>query len=200
MLGTAMGDIYSRMARMNDGPRHTELRSVVERLLASWNLADVDRIARTHARTEAIKDIAPLTAAELIGISNPKAHLDDILAFAGAVAFDADAIAIDRGIDAAPRLRALLPSAQSEDEAANLLGFLFQTGAATTRLIQLLIENKDEPPAPFTRRWPKQGGDEIRVSLETQRFGAGPHRCPGREIAETIAAAAVDELRRAANA
>ncbi|HET7814957.1 MAG TPA: hypothetical protein VFL13_11340 [Candidatus Baltobacteraceae bacterium] len=181
---------------MNDGPRHDELRPIVERLLASWNLSELDTIVRIYATSEPIEHIAPLTAGAMIGIEDPKARIDDILAFTSAVAFDAGAAAIERGIAAAPRLRAELPAIQNEDEAANLLGFLFQTTAATTRLIRLQLENKDEPPAPFTRRWPKEGGDEIRISLERRHFGAGPHQCPGRAIAERIASAAVDVLRR----
>lgn len=202
MQGTVLGDMYSRMARMNDGARHADLRLIVERLLESWDLAEVDRIARTYAKSERIENIAPLTAAELIGIQNPGAHREDILAFAKSVAFDADEYAIARGIEAAPRLRSQIAFVRNNDEASNLLGFLFQTTAATTRLIHLMLENTDEPPAPFTRRWPKSGGDVIVVSLADKalRFGAGPHQCPGRNIAETIASAAVDELRRAANA
>jgi cytochrome P450 len=206
MHGTLLGEIYGRMARWNDGGRHAELRRVVEGILTRWNDKDVERIARDAAARGEANEIAAYTVATLVGIREPEAALEWIRDFAAAVAAGANDAAIARGAAAAQSLAGALPPRGDADERANLLGFLFQSYAATARLIEIRLAGRTDAPVLLTRRYASEDvdicGTSIRkndlvvVLLASQRFnfGAGPHACPGRDIAETIARVAVEAL------
>jgi cytochrome P450 len=80
LVDTALGEIWSRWARMNDGPRHATLRARIDALLAPWDDAAVTaateraltRLLRTYSprgRTlDALLEALPVTViAELLG-------------------------------------------------------------------------------------------------------------------------------------
>jgi cytochrome P450 len=206
MQGTVLGSIFARLARMNDGERHTQLRAVVERILSQWSERDLEAAARCVANDLAPRDIAAYAVATMIGIADPRRALVLIRDFSDAVAPGAPDEAIARGVAATPALLALLPDGD-EDERANRLGLLFQASVATGKLIEALREEKRDPAVVLTRRWAADDthvngtrvarGEEVAVMLTSSRFafGHGPHRCPGRAFAEAIARAAADATR-----
>ena len=65
-----------------------------------------------------------------------------------------------------------------------------QTHAATAALVEQLRSGAAGPPVPTTRRIGPDGV-EVEVDLSDAHFGAGPHRCPGRDLALRLAKAAV---------
>ncbi|GLY53875.1 hypothetical protein Lesp01_75310 [Lentzea sp. NBRC 102530] len=73
-------------------------------------------------------------------------------------------------------------AAGHDEERAARIGLLVQAWAATHALAECLRTGDPAPPVPVTRR---AGG--IVVSLEDHPFGYGPHACPGRTLAGTIA-------------
>ena len=207
MIGTALGEIYERLVRMNDGARHDELRERVNALLADWDLRDVARYAREAASLVSPQETAAYVVCRMIGVSDPIAALPLIRDFAAAVSGSATGDDIARGIKATPKLLALLPESTDPDERANRAGFLFQSFAPSRALIENRVSGTGESPVPFTRRWAAvdfeflgraiQRGDLIVVSLAAAefQFGGGPHRCPGREIAEAIASGLKSDVR-----
>ncbi len=202
MQGTRLGSIFERLVRMNDGDRHDALRRRVEERLAQWDLGKIARIAHEAASRLAPKDIAGYTVATVIGLREPQRALPWIRDFADAIAGGAGDEAISRGIAATQPLLDALPDAGDDDEIANTLGFLFQTYAATARLIDNVMSGRTDAPVVMTRRYAADDieicgksvrkGDAIVVLLTSPRFhfGAGRHACPGRRIAEVIANAA----------
>jgi cytochrome P450 len=196
MQGTVLGEIFVRLARMNDGSRHRELRANVEARLAAWNLADVARLTTEAVGLVEASEIAGYVIGSSIGLQNPRALLPDIRSFADAVAAGAGDDAIARGVDAAERLLAALPDESDADQRANDLGLLFQAYRATARLLDSALAGRTDPPVVMTRRY-NTAGETLAVLLIAPQFnfGAGLHRCPGREIAETIAFTAAAAIR-----
>ena len=204
MQGTPLGEIYERLVRWNDGDRHAELHRLVEGKLAQWQLEDVRRIASEATMRVPAQEVAAYAVAALVGIRDPERALPWIRDFAQAIAAGANDAAIERGVSAAQSLADALPPVGDADERANLLGFLFQSYAATARLIESKLAGRTDAPVLMTRRYAAKDveicgssirkGDAIFVLLTSPRFhfGAGPHACPGRNIAETIADAAIE--------
>ncbi len=211
MQGTLLGEIFERLVRWNEGERHAELRRLVEDKLAGWQQTEIQRIARDAAGRLPEHEIAAYTIASLVGIRDPERSLSWIRDFAQAVAAGADAAAIERGAVAAESLVRVLPPVGDADERANLLGFLFQSYAATARLIENALTGRTDAPVLMTRRYAAEDvdicgksvgkGDAVFVLLTSPRFhfGAGPHACPGRDIAETIANAAIEVRARSSH-
>ncbi len=104
MRGTVLGKVFSRLVRMNDGERHDTLRRRVEEMIAGYGLKDIASIAARYARSYDIADIASLTMATIIGISDLEVALPWIRDFAAAITIGARDGAIQRGITAAEGL------------------------------------------------------------------------------------------------
>jgi hypothetical protein len=180
------------------------LRRLVEETLAQWQLEDVRNVASEAAMRVPAPEVAAFTIATLVGIREPQRALPWIRDFAQAIAAGASDAAIERGVSAAQSLADALPPVGDADERANLLGFLFQSYAATARLIENKLGGRTDAPVLMTRRYAAEDieicgkhipqGDVVFVLLTSPRFhfGAGPHGCPGRDIAETIADAAIE--------
>jgi hypothetical protein len=198
MDGTALGAIFARLVRMNDGRRHAGLRAHVEERLAGWDLALTRRLAHEAAQRMEPADAVAYVMAMMAGFAEPERAVPHVRAFADAVAGGASAAAIARGIPAADRLLALLGGRADCDASANALGLLFQASIATTRLIEARRDGTTSPPVPLTRRWAARdvalgettvrAGEAVVVLLTSPRFhfGAGIHRCPGEAVAEAI--------------
>lgn len=199
MRGTALADIFARLARMNEGTLHAKLRGRVQERLASWDLERVRELTAQAVGRVGLQDVASYVVAKMIGMHDVEEVLPFVRDFAAAVAGGASDDAIARGAAAIAPLTAALPACDDPDEAANALGLLFQTHAATAALIENLLHGRTNAPVLLTRRYAAEdvtiGGAEIRkgdalcVLLTSPRFhfGAGRHECPGRRIAETIA-------------
>lgn len=202
MQGTPLGAVFERIVRMNDGERHAALRPRVESRLSSWSLDHVRDVAAQAAYRLAPQDVAGYTVATLVGLRDPLAALPWIRDFAAGIAAGASADAIARGAAAVAPLMDALPARDDLDDAANMLGLLFQTYAATARLLELTLAGRTDAPALMTRRYaiedtnvcgtPIRKGDAVVVLLTSPafHFGAGRHACPGQRIAQTIAQAA----------
>lgn len=202
MQGTPLGAVFERMVRMNDGARHAALRPRVEARLSAWSLDEVRTLAVQAAKRIPAQDVAGYAVATLIGLRDPQQALPWIRDFAAGIAPGASADAIARGAAAVAPLMDALPACDDLDEAANLLGLLFQTYAATARLIDITVAGRTDPPALMTRRYaiedtqvcgtPIRKGEAVVVLLTSPafHFGSGRHACPGQRIAQTIAQAA----------
>lgn len=92
--------------------------------------------------------------------------------------------------DAVGRLVAALGGVADEPTAARIC-VLVQAHGATSALVEQLRSGASGPPVPTTRRVGPDGV-EVEVDLTDAPFGAGPHACPGRDLALRLAAAAVE--------
>ncbi|HEV3153245.1 MAG TPA: hypothetical protein VGZ02_05540 [Candidatus Baltobacteraceae bacterium] len=204
MDGTTLGSIFERLVRMNDGERHAALRAIVERQIAAWDIAQIVKLAVTSAKRMPAADVPAFVMATIVGLRDPLDALPRIHEFAAAIAGGATEDDIARGIAAAEYLAERIPLIADPDEKANLLGFLFQTSAATAALVEHRRHRHMTPPVVLTRRWAAcdleicnthlRQGDAVIVLLTSPKFhfGAGPHRCPGRQVAELIAEAVIE--------
>lgn len=198
MDGTALGEIYARLVRMNEGERHSELRRRVYETIAGWDLGRVAELASDAATTMDARDVGAYVVAVMIGLEQPSEALSFIRDFAGAIAGGASDEAIARGIAATPLLLELLPAHDDPDVRANLLGFLFQAYAAVATMVENRLQGRAAPPVVMTRRWAARDvelcgvrvkcGDAIAVLLTSPKFtfGAGRHACPGEAVASAI--------------
>ena len=107
----------------------------------------------------------------------------------------------DREADAAVATLVEAFGGVADEITAARVGLLVQAYDATAGLIGNAIVGRDEvaaalredPPVRRTRR--VRGGSTVHVDLTANPFGAGPHRCPGREHATAIVAGVVAALR-----
>lgn len=201
MAGTALGEIYARLVRMNEGERHDELRRLVLDTIAGWDRARIAELTREAAATMDARDVGGYVVAAMIGLNRPAQAIPLIRDFAAAIATGASDQAIARGVSATPQLLDLLPAHDDLDVRANLLGFLFQAYAAMATLVENRLHDRAAPPVVLTRRWAAcdvevcgaqlKRGDALAVLLTSPalNFGAGRHACPGEAIARAIAAA-----------
>ncbi len=198
MQGTVLADIFERLVRMNEGERHSALRRSVDGIIGNWNVESLIAVAHNAMNEVDARDVAAYVVAVMIGLDKPAAAMPLIRDFAGAIAGGASDDAIARGVAAAPELLERLPPHGNADERANLLGFLFQTYAATGTMIENRLQAREAPPVTMTRRWADRDlelfganirrGDQLTILLSSPKFyfGAGRHGCPGRHIADII--------------
>lgn len=203
IAGTAFGNLYGRLVRMNDGARHAALRRMVEERLATWDLDAIGQLAQSASRDLAPRDIAPFVLGTMIGMRDVANAIPAIWDFAVATGGGATEEQLARGIPAAERLLERLPDDDDLDVRANLLGFLFQSATTIATLIDNRLGGETRAPVPFTRRWAAvdvelcgrtvHRGELVIALLASSRFGygSGRHRCPGEAIANAIADAAV---------
>ena len=121
LVGTAAGEIFGRLVRMNDGPRHAALKPAIVSTLAATDLARVraaaERWARRlgeeltpAARPERVTDfsfaLAASVTAEVLGV--PSDIVPSVAAWTGpfvrGIAPGADAETVKRGGEAAAQL------------------------------------------------------------------------------------------------
>lgn len=149
IIGTSLGEIFARMARMTDGSRHTALRHVAVREIERLDLDDVSATA-THCAQRLASDLPTNDPEALTGYLHavPATSIATILAIGDepdAVAWihdfahalspastDGDRV---KGITAANALIAKLGVPDDWDASANRIALLFQTYDATAGLI-----------------------------------------------------------------
>ena len=203
--GTVAGKVFASLARMNDGARHDTLRAVVEARIAALRPEFLERAAAEcaallHDGAGFVERFPIYVLARALGV--PSAELDRLFPaardFANAMAQDADAEALARGIPAAELLVAIFERVGAPrpfEEVANDVGFMFQGYAGMRALLRSALAAPagvlaeivyEDPPIAATRRF--FGDDVVVVSLREHPFGAGSHACPGREIALAIVA------------
>jgi len=157
LAGTAAGDVFGRMVRMNDGAYHVRMKPGVSATVAMLDPAAITRHAETAARRLAgelqpaadaarIADFAfrlpPHTVGALLGLPADvlpavAASTDD---FVRGLAPGASAADVERGAAAA---RALIDAARTlpryqaagDETVANVVGFFWQSYEATAALI-----------------------------------------------------------------
>lgn len=176
--------LRATVARFSSGADHARRRALVEA-----ELAGMDPVAlREQAKVD--DPVAVLAAA--LGIK-------DTAAAVSAVRLVADAYqgVYDTPPDAAvAALVAMLPDADPE-LAANRIGILVQACDATAALIAGV-----DPPVRSTRRQALvdvtigditiPAGTVLTVDISSRPFGGGPRPCPGRSLALTLAAGAIE--------
>lgn len=202
------------MARFAAPEAHPEPRRAVEALLGA---IDADAVAERAAHRTARHLAGPSVdvAASIAPVVPVEAMLETLGVDIGLVA-DVDAVVAvigrgepptDRSDAAAARLQLAAVTAGHDPVAA--VSVLYQTMDATAalvlcRMFAAVDGGEMVPPVPRTRRIARraavvgdhrvEGGTEIDIELATRPFGAGPHQCPGREVAERIAAAVVASI------
>jgi cytochrome P450 len=217
MQGTALGEIFGDLARMNDGPRHAVLRALVERRLRDWTPTAVGAAASAAARrlARAVADgdldldeycfaLTPLTVAALLGIEAPRV-VRNAGDFARGFSPGASAEAIGAAVRAAEYLRSVYP--EHGEAAANALGFFFQSYEATAALTgnALAAMIRDRESGRQVEHDPPDVDALLRETVEhdppvhnTRRFAAvtlsvlGQHVARGEPILVVLAAANCD--------
>jgi len=187
--------LRATVGRFSTGPDHERRRALA--------VAVIDAVDPDAVRRAAGAD--PVTVlARAIGVSHPVAELVREVA----QAYQPGTGDEPRADAAVERLVTILGGAHDEPVAARI-GVLVQACAATTALIERArhrpVEEvlRDDPPVPATRRQaltattvggvPVRAGEVVLVSLAGgPAFGAGPRRCPGRDLALALAARRTD--------
>ncbi|WP_433338677.1 hypothetical protein [Spirillospora sp. CA-294931] len=169
---TGIAWLRANVARFSDGPAHTRRRRLIDDLLAALT-------------------VVPRPGAD------PTATLLAALGLPPELAADVDTIATayhphqpaTREADTAVERLATACGGHDEQAAAKIC-VLVQAHAATRALITQLRSGGEGPPVPVTRRVDPHGRT-VEVDLTEAPYGAGPHACPGRDLAQRLARAAI---------
>ncbi|PZA20830.1 hypothetical protein DMO24_13485 [Modestobacter versicolor] len=162
--------LRASVPRFTDGPAHTRRRALVDRLLAGLpGLPDPG---------------GDPTTALLLALGLPAGCRADVELVAGAYQPHAPQSAV---ADAAADRLVDRCGGRTEEAAARVC-VLVQAHAAMQALLAQLRAGAPGPPVPVTRRVGPDGRT-VEVDLAGAPFGAGPHACPGRALAEARAAA-----------
>jgi hypothetical protein len=169
---TGLAWLRSQVARFCDGAAHARRRALIETLLAGLVVEPVPSGDPTAALLRALGLPAECAPDVAIVAAAYQPHLPQ--------SADADA-AVERLVAACgPR----------DETTAARICVLVQAHGATRALIANLRSGSGAAPVPTTRRVDPDG-TVVEVDLTDAPFGRGPHACPGRAIAETLAGAAV---------
>lgn len=152
-----MAWLRGNVVRFSEGADHQRRRALTTALLDGVQATTLDELATALRLPGSLADIARVAQAY-------QPH-EPITA-------EADA-AVDR-----------LATTKNEETAARI-GLLVQAWAATHALAERLRTGDPQPPVPITRRQTESG--IVEVGLTEHPFGHGPHACPGRQLATTIA-------------
>jgi cytochrome P450 len=212
--------LRAAMARFSAGDAHRDRRAAVEAVVSSLDPAAVGRLAAaatgrrlTGEPVDALADVAFRVPTEALAsaLGARPADLPGLVADTGRMV-----AVIGRGEPSRPASDAAVSRilARFADHPAGpvpVASLLHQNHDATAALIAatLVARHRGVPrraavaatvrvaTAPATLGMTTlAAGDRVVVDLESSglEFGAGPHRCPGRAVAEAIAAAVVDTL------
>jgi hypothetical protein len=162
--------LRASVPRFCDGEAHTRRRALVDRWLAGVELAPDPG--------------ADPTTLLLQALGLPPDCLPDVELVAAA--YQPHAPQSAEADAAADRLVARC-GGRTEVAAARIC-VVVQAHAALRALRAQVRAGTGGPPVPVTRRV-DPAGDTVEVDLTDAPFGAGPHACPGRTIAEDWAAA-----------
>ncbi|MDW3215825.1 MAG: hypothetical protein R8G01_17645 [Ilumatobacteraceae bacterium] len=205
----ATSALRRQMARFSGPGEHPQRRALVDAVIAGLDVDDAERLA--HATALERLRTGTVTHADL-ATTIPTATLIELLALpvdAESATRDVEAIvrvigrgeAADDSADAATeRLLAAVPD---PSVAVAVVSLLYQSFDATAALVATTLAARStgatpEPAVRATRRVATAPTDVGRHRLETGDevvleigpaglpFGAGPHACPGRELAEAI--------------
>lgn len=202
--------LRSAMARFSAPDNHGALRTDVEQAIARIDLTTVASraaqltIERLHgavadgSRLEVITGIGrPVAVGAIASVLGVDAELGGVIA-------DVDAVVavIGRGQPSSAQSdeavdRLMMRFAVHPDGPVAAISALYQSMDATAALIatRLINRSRNEPAAVPIARTIRVGATGAVIELELGTaglwFGAGPHACPGRELAETIADAIV---------
>lgn len=170
---TGVAWLRSMVPRFSEGEAHARRRALVE-----------------HVLSECTVDPGPgesPTVALLRALGLGREHAPDVDAVARS--YQPHVEQSSAADDAVGRLVAALGGVADERTAARIC-VLVQGHAATAALVDQLRAGASGPPVPTTRRLGPDGV-EVEVDLTDAPFGAGPHACPGQDLALRLAAAAV---------
>lgn len=212
-----IGWLRANVARFSSGQAHERRRKLT---LAELSRVDVEtvraaafRLARGESDVDVVARVVPVTVlAAALGV--PDAPVDSVADVAAVYLTGASG-----GPEVQDALDALVHACGGvpDDRTATVIGLLVQTYAATATLIGSAAATgaasgdsavaqalRDTPPVRGTRRMavadarldgrPVTAGTVVPVDLTTTPFGAGPHECPGADLAVAIAAGVVDAL------
>jgi cytochrome P450 len=212
------------MARFSSGGCHTERRAEVDRVLRSLDLDAVrstafeiaSHLIEVHKQIDAVADLAfPVPTETMLMmlhvLGDRSALVDDVRAVAEVIGRGASA---NEASDAATK-RLLDACARTGRNAPAVVSVLYQTHEATAALVveTILANHGHADRAPAVRQTRRVVVtetviDDVRLSPGSMmvldlaaaglEFGAGPHQCPGRSVAEGIVdgiVAAIDAAR-----
>ena len=190
LLGTACGEIFAELIRMNDGARHDVPKRVLMPLLASVDLArlhdDTVHLARKHlpdsaaALNELMFDVPLYAVAQLLGFAaDDRSQIARWTRdFVAALTVQADKAVVARAQIAAKGLQDTFSALHPGDRPAlraNLIGLLVQTCEATAGLLgnEVLALRGQAGPGPVlaihnTRRY---AAHDLQVAGVTIRQG-----------------------------
>lgn len=209
--GGATADLREAMARFSNAADHGERRAAIDEVMATFDLEAVE-----HAAAEVMADhfdggdldvvaagwtVPSFTLATVFGFGDQRQQIRD----------DTEAVTrvIGRGEPSNPesdaateRLLALF--AQSVEPVAPV-SILYQnfdaTGALLPNAVRAAFAVTGPPATGHTVRVAEEPlrigehelteGEAVLVDLEHMRWGAGPHACPGQDLATAIVAGAV---------
>lgn len=162
--GAGVGWLRAAVPRFCDGDDHARRRALVDEVLAGLAVVPGD----------------DATTALLQALGLPPEYRADVALVAGAYQPHAPQtaaadVAADRLVERC--------GGRTEASAARVC-VLVQAHAA----MAALLAGGEGPPVPRTRRVAPDGST-VEIDLTEAPFGAGPHACPGRPIAEALAGA-----------
>jgi len=192
--------LRAAVARFCDGAPHARRRALATDLLDTIDPDELHVRARDRTRTILADEDGPVEVMSAVARPVPVGVLSAALGVgsdltpavaAAASSYQPHATA-DTAADAAVAELVTAFGATADEPTAARIGLLVQACDATAGLIGTAIlagsvdaALRDDPPVRRTRR--VHNGHEVHLDITGAPFGAGPHRCPGREHALALA-------------